>query len=75
MRTLLICSFLAIAGLSGFASAFAADPRPAAKPASVGMSAERLARIDEVMRADIERGRLPGAVIAVARRGSRTSAT
>ena len=33
------------------------------------MSAERLARIDEVMRADIEKGRLPGAVIAVARRG------
>jgi CubicO group peptidase (beta-lactamase class C family) len=69
MRTHLTCSFLAIAALSGFASAFAADPLPAAKPASVGMSAERLARIDEVMRADIEKGRLPGAVIAVARRG------
>jgi CubicO group peptidase (beta-lactamase class C family) len=33
------------------------------------MSSERLARIGEVVRADIERGRLPGAVIAVARRG------
>jgi CubicO group peptidase (beta-lactamase class C family) len=69
MRTHLTCSFLAIATLFGCASAFAADPLPAAKPASVGMSAERLARIDEVMRADIEKGRLPGAVIAVARRG------
>jgi CubicO group peptidase (beta-lactamase class C family) len=50
-------------------SALAADPLPRAKPESVGMSSERLARIGEALRADIERGRLPGAVIAVARRG------
>jgi CubicO group peptidase (beta-lactamase class C family) len=50
-------------------SAPAADPLPRAKPESVGMSSERLARIGEVLRADIEKGRLPGAVIAVARRG------
>ena len=47
----------------------AADPLPRAKPESVGMSSERLARLDKVLLADIERGRLPGAVIAVARRG------
>jgi CubicO group peptidase (beta-lactamase class C family) len=33
------------------------------------MSSERLERIGQVLRADIERGRLPGAVIAVARKG------
>ena len=39
----------------------AADPLPRAKPESVGMSSERLGRIGEVLRADIEKGRLPGA--------------
>jgi len=59
-----------------FASAFfvtfvawAADPLPRAKPESVGMSSERLARIGEALRADVEKGRLPGAVVAVARKG------
>src|SRR5262245_62457910 len=50
-------------------SAWAADPLPRAKPESVGMSSERLGRIGEVLRADIEKGRLPGAVVAVARKG------
>ena len=49
--------------------AFAADPLPRAKPETVGMSSERLARIGEALNADIEKGRLPGAVIAVARKG------
>lgn len=33
------------------------------------MSSARLARVGEVLRADIERGRIPGAVGAIARRG------
>ena len=45
MRTHLTCRFPAIAARSGFASAFAADSLPAAKPASAGMPGERLARI------------------------------
>lgn len=49
--------------------ALATDPLPRAKPESVGMSSERLARIGEVLRADIEKGRLPGAVVAIARKG------
>ena len=49
--------------------AFAADPLPRAKPESVGMSSERLGRIGEALRADVEKGRLPGAVVAVARKG------
>src|SRR4051794_7065610 len=45
------------------------DPLPRAKPEAVGMSSERLTEIETVIKADIEKGRLPGAVIAVARRG------
>src|ERR1700744_851613 len=47
---------------------FAAD-LPRAKPEEVGMSSERLARIAEVLKADIAAGRIPGAVIAIARHG------
>jgi CubicO group peptidase (beta-lactamase class C family) len=50
-------------------AAFAEDPLPRAKPEDVGMSSERLARISTVLKADIEAGRIPGAVIAVARHG------
>jgi len=59
------------AALCLFASgaAFAADPLPRAKPEDVGMSSERLARIGEVLKADIAAGRIPGAVIAIARHG------
>ena len=49
--------------------ALAADPLPRAKPETVGMSSERLARIGQVLRADIDKGRIPGAVVAVARKG------
>jgi CubicO group peptidase (beta-lactamase class C family) len=45
------------------------DPLPRAKPEDVGMSSERLAEIAKVINADVESGRLPGAVIAIARRG------
>src|SRR5262245_29474162 len=45
------------------------DPLPRGKAEDVGMSSERLAAIAKVINADIEKGRLPGAVIAVARRG------
>jgi uncharacterized protein YbbC (DUF1343 family)/CubicO group peptidase (beta-lactamase class C family) len=38
-------------------------------PESAGMSGERLARIDEAVRAAIERKETPGAVVLVARRG------
>jgi CubicO group peptidase (beta-lactamase class C family) len=45
------------------------DPLPRGKAEDVGMSTERLAEIGRAINADIEKGRLPGAVIAVARRG------
>lgn len=46
-----------------------ADPLPRARPEDVGLSPERLARIGAVLDAEVEAGRMPGAVIAVARRG------
>ena len=42
---------------------------PTATPESVGMSAARLARLDEALRAEIAAGKLPGIVVAIARRG------
>src|SRR5438132_5988456 len=39
------------------------------KPEQVGLSSERLERIGQVLRVDVERGRIPGAVVVVARKG------
>jgi CubicO group peptidase (beta-lactamase class C family) len=50
-------------------AAFAEDPLPRAKPEAVGLSSERLARIGATLKADIDAGRIPGAVIAIARHG------
>jgi CubicO group peptidase (beta-lactamase class C family) len=42
---------------------------PSARPEAVGISSERLARIGEVLAREIAEDRMPGAVVAVARRG------
>jgi len=42
---------------------------PAAAPESVGMSAPRLARISDAFKKEIDEGKLPGAVLLVARKG------
>src|SRR5215468_10137972 len=55
--------------LSAPLAAQAADPLPRAKPESVGMSSERLALIRKQIDAEIARDQLPGAVLAIARRG------
>lgn len=47
----------------------AQDPLPRATPESVGLSAERLGRITAALKADVDGGRLPGAVVAIARKG------
>src|SRR5438093_5219830 len=46
-----------------------ASDLPTTKPEQVGLSSERLERIGQVLRADVERGRIPGAVVVVARKG------
>jgi CubicO group peptidase (beta-lactamase class C family) len=57
------------AGIAIARASFAADPLPMAAPESVGMSAERLARIAPAFREHVEKGNLPGAVFLVARHG------
>jgi len=47
----------------------AAEPLPIAKPESVGVSSRRLDQIGVALRAEIARNTMPGAVVAVARRG------
>ena len=60
---------LLLAWLVTFALPAAADPLPRGNPQELGFSAARLDRIRTTMEADIARGQMPGAVIAVARRG------
>jgi CubicO group peptidase (beta-lactamase class C family) len=40
-----------------------------AKPEQVGLSSERLARLTAILRADVEKGTIPGAILLVARKG------
>jgi len=42
---------------------------PTAKPEQVGLSAKRLERITEAFQAEVTQGRIPGAVVLVARQG------
>src|SRR5262245_50827458 len=46
-----------------------AQQLPEASPASVGMSASQLARIDEAVNIEIANKQLPGAVVEVGRKG------
>ena len=62
-------AFIVASMLWAAAPVMADEPLPRAKPEDVGMSSERLARIATTLNADVEHGRIPGAVIAVARKG------
>ena len=42
---------------------------PTAKPETVGLSSARLERLAQAIKQDIDHGRMPGAVIAIARKG------
>ncbi len=46
-----------------------AQALPAGSPASAGMSPQRLARISEVLKQEVDQGNLPGVVVMVARKG------
>ncbi len=65
----IVSAVSALALLSCTMPAIAADPLLRAAPGDVGLSAQALARIGEVLRADVDKGRIPGAVVAIARRG------
>ena len=62
----LTAALLVITALAAFP---AAGELRVATPASVGMSAERLARIDAAMEKEIEAGRKAGIVVLIARKG------
>ena len=62
------CAVALIAALCGAVVA-RAEGLPAATPESVGMSQERLQRIGSALGAEVDAGRIPGAVVLVARRG------
>jgi CubicO group peptidase (beta-lactamase class C family) len=47
----------------------AEDPLPRARPESVGVSSEKLERIGQVMRAEVDQGRMAGMVVGIARKG------
>ncbi|MFN0317352.1 MAG: serine hydrolase domain-containing protein [Burkholderiales bacterium] len=59
----------ALALLCIFASAVWAQDFPSAKPEEVGMSSQRLERLDTAFKREVDQGRLPGAVMMVLRRG------
>ncbi|MGI9258853.1 MAG: serine hydrolase domain-containing protein, partial [Gammaproteobacteria bacterium] len=50
----------------------AAQPLPEATPESVGLSSERLARVDALFESYIADGRMAGVVVAIARKGKLT---
>src|SRR5262249_56749083 len=50
-------------------AAAGAEPLPRATPEDVGMSSERLALIARTVNAEIAQDQLPGAVLAIVRRG------
>jgi len=62
----LSAAILSVAALLTFAAAWA-QGLPAASAESVGMSAQKLGRIAENFRKEIDQGKLPGAVFLVAR--------
>ena len=55
--------------LAGLFTAAEAAELPTVRPADVGLSAERLARLDAAMQAEVDAGRKAGIVTLIARRG------
>jgi len=55
--------------VTGLVHAAGNEPLPTAKPEDVGLSSARLDRLAQVLRADVDQGRMPGAVIAITRKG------
>src|SRR3972149_8855393 len=56
-------------GLAGLSPTAAGPSLPAAKPEEVGLSPQRLARINEMMQRHIAAGEISGGVTLVARKG------
>lgn len=55
--------------LAGVSLCAAADSSSIVKPEAVGLSSARLERLAQAIKQDIDHGRMPGAVVAIARKG------
>jgi CubicO group peptidase (beta-lactamase class C family) len=64
-----ITLLVALALVVRVGAAWAQGVLPTAKPEEVGFSAERLDRVTEMLRANVEKREIPGAVLLVARHG------
>ncbi len=60
---------LLLALFAGPVLAAGSPPAATVAPAKVGLSADRLGRIATILKADIAQGKIPGAVVLVARKG------
>jgi CubicO group peptidase (beta-lactamase class C family) len=60
----LVSAIVALAAVTAWAQGL-----PVARPEQVGLSSERLDRIGPVLRSEIEKGKFPGAVALIARKG------
>src|SRR5438445_394584 len=70
MKTLWALCLCVLIGQACPAALHAADqPLPAAKPETLGLSAEILGRIDEAVNQAIRKGDLPGAVVVIVHQG------
>lgn len=64
------CARVCLALLAATAPALAQTlPLPRGTPEASGLSTERLAHLTAALRMEVEKGRMPGAVVAIARRG------
>ena len=72
MKKIIICISFFLIALPNFSQTVSQKKSPQlveGSPESVGMSSERLNRIDEMCKSEIENGNLPGVVALVARKG------
>jgi len=69
LRTLAALSTVFVLFGGPLAGSAWAEPLPRATPEQVGLSSERLGHVSHVLREEILKGKLPGAVALVARRG------
>ena len=62
IATVIVCSLL-------FPASSIGDPLPTTAPESIGLSSKRLQMITETLKADIDKGVIPGAVLMISRQG------
>ena len=65
----ILAAFLAALSTALLVSFVWAEPLPTAKPEQVGLSSRALERVGQSFKAQIEKGRFPGAVVVIARKG------